>query len=70
MSTSSNEYFDLRIILHPQVGAGPTGLVAALTLLRNGVRVRIIEKDAEHHRGERGFGIMVGEKHYVTLIRS
>ncbi|EKM55701.1 uncharacterized protein PHACADRAFT_195746 [Phanerochaete carnosa HHB-10118-sp] len=40
------------------VGAGPSGLVLALTLLKNGVPVRIIEKDAQYHRGERGPGIM------------
>ncbi|EKM55693.1 uncharacterized protein PHACADRAFT_256501 [Phanerochaete carnosa HHB-10118-sp] len=40
------------------VGAGPSGLVLALTLLKNGVPVRIIEKDAKHHRSERGPGVM------------
>ncbi|GJE86852.1 ubiquinone biosynthesis hydroxylase [Phanerochaete sordida] len=40
------------------VGAGPSGLVLALTLLKNGVPVRLIEKDAQFHRGERGPGIM------------
>jgi len=39
------------------VGAGPTGLVLALTLLKNGVRVRIIEKDSKYHMGQRGAGI-------------
>jgi len=38
-------------------GAGPTGLVLALTLLKNGVRVRIIQKDPQYHMGQRGAGI-------------
>ena len=40
-----------------QVGAGPTGLLLALTLAKNGVPVRIIDKDATLHVGERGAGI-------------
>ncbi|KAH8112572.1 FAD binding domain-containing protein [Phellopilus nigrolimitatus] len=40
------------------VGAGPAGLALALSLLKNGVAVRIIEKDARHHVGERGPGVM------------
>ncbi|KAI6105247.1 FAD binding domain-containing protein [Pisolithus croceorrhizus] len=39
------------------VGAGPTGLTAALTLARNNVPVRIIEKELQHRRGQRGAGI-------------
>ncbi|KAI6117896.1 FAD binding domain-containing protein, partial [Pisolithus croceorrhizus] len=39
------------------VGAGPTGLAAALTLARNNVPVRIIEKEPQHRRGQRGVGI-------------
>ncbi|EJC99073.1 uncharacterized protein FOMMEDRAFT_161305 [Fomitiporia mediterranea MF3/22] len=39
------------------VGSGPAGLVLALSLLKNGIPVRIIEKDAQHHNGERGSGI-------------
>ncbi|KAG2035884.1 FAD binding domain-containing protein [Suillus americanus] len=39
------------------VGAGPVGLVAALTLLQNGVSVRIIDKDPHHRIGQRGAGI-------------
>ncbi|EKM55697.1 uncharacterized protein PHACADRAFT_93624, partial [Phanerochaete carnosa HHB-10118-sp] len=52
------------------VGAGPSGLVLALSLLKNGVSVRIIEKDAEHHRGERGPGIMVCNTLLCTRLRS
>ncbi|KAG2035873.1 FAD binding domain-containing protein, partial [Suillus americanus] len=38
-------------------GAGPAGLVAALTLLQNGISVRIIDKDPHHRIGQRGAGI-------------
>ncbi|KAH7930840.1 hypothetical protein BV22DRAFT_1138378 [Leucogyrophana mollusca] len=38
-------------------GAGPAGLVAALTLLRNGVSVRIIDKEPHYRIGQRGPGI-------------
>ncbi|KAA1479244.1 monooxygenase [Dentipellis sp. KUC8613] len=40
------------------VGAGPTGLVAALALAKNGVSVRIIEKLPDYPLGQRGAGIM------------
>ncbi|KDQ57091.1 hypothetical protein JAAARDRAFT_35693 [Jaapia argillacea MUCL 33604] len=40
------------------VGAGPAGLVLALTLVQNGVPVRIIDKKPVYHSGERGAGIM------------
>ena len=36
------------------VGSGPAGLVLALSLLKNGIPMRIIEKDTQHHSGERG----------------
>ncbi|KAG1769042.1 FAD binding domain-containing protein, partial [Suillus occidentalis] len=39
------------------VGAGPAGLVAALTLLHNGIPVRIIDKDLNPRIGQRGPGI-------------
>ncbi|KAI6003383.1 FAD binding domain-containing protein [Pisolithus marmoratus] len=39
------------------VGAGPTGIIAALMLARNNVPVRIIEKEIEHRRGQRGAAI-------------
>ena len=40
-----------------QVGAGPSGLAAALALLKNSIPVRIIEKDAQ----------MVGEGEHQTV---
>ncbi|TFK51511.1 hypothetical protein OE88DRAFT_1554943 [Heliocybe sulcata] len=40
------------------VGAGPTGLVAALTLRQNGIPVRIIDKEPKPQFGSRGQGIM------------
>ncbi|KAF9002957.1 FAD binding domain-containing protein [Cyathus striatus] len=40
------------------VGAGPAGLVLALSLLQNGVSVRIIDKETSHRAGERGAGIL------------
>ncbi|KAG2358919.1 FAD binding domain-containing protein [Suillus spraguei] len=39
------------------VGAGPAGLVAALTLLQNDIPVRIIDKDPNPRIGQRGPGI-------------
>ncbi|KAG1812529.1 FAD binding domain-containing protein [Suillus subaureus] len=39
------------------VSAGPAGLVAALTLLQNGIPVRIIDKDPNPRMGQRGAGI-------------
>ncbi|CAA7262016.1 unnamed protein product [Cyclocybe aegerita] len=38
-------------------GAGPSGLVAALTLAQNRIQVRIIDKAEKPHVGSRGFGI-------------
>ncbi|KAM6497340.1 FAD binding domain containing protein [Amanita muscaria] len=40
------------------VGAGPTGLGLALTLLQNGVSVRIIDKRPTYGLGLRGAGVM------------
>ncbi|KAJ7720565.1 FAD binding domain-containing protein [Mycena maculata] len=40
------------------VGAGPSGLVAALSLLRNGVPVRLIDREPTSRLGSRGAGIM------------
>ncbi|PCH36626.1 monooxygenase [Wolfiporia cocos MD-104 SS10] len=39
------------------VGAGPAGLVLALTLQKNRIPVRIIDKDPQYHTGQRGAGI-------------
>ena len=45
------------------MGAGPSGLVAALTLLQNGVSVRIIEKESKQRIGQRGSTIQVSDFH-------
>ena len=42
-----------------QVGAGPAGLVAALTLLKNGIHPRIIDKARAFHRSSRAAGVQV-----------
>ena len=42
-----------------QVGAGPTGLCLALTLVQNGVNVRIIDKEPTPRIGRRGAGVTV-----------
>ncbi|OCH86249.1 monooxygenase [Obba rivulosa] len=39
-------------------GAGPAGLTLALTLMKNGIPVRIIDKSQEHHVGQRACGTM------------
>ncbi|KAJ8518630.1 hypothetical protein ONZ45_g4322 [Pleurotus djamor] len=39
------------------VGAGPAGLISALSLAQNGIQVRIIDKADTFHVGSRGFGI-------------
>ncbi|TFK73744.1 hypothetical protein BDN72DRAFT_875643 [Pluteus cervinus] len=39
-------------------GGGSSGLVLALTLVKHGIPVRIIEKEANHRVGQRGTGIM------------
>ncbi|KAI6033332.1 FAD binding domain-containing protein [Pisolithus marmoratus] len=44
------------------VGAGPTGIIAALMLAQNNVPVRIIEKEMEHRRGQRGTAIQIHER--------
>ncbi|KAJ6511513.1 FAD binding domain-containing protein [Mycena vitilis] len=38
-------------------GAGPSGLILALVLLKNGVSVRIIDKELQHRGGSRGSGV-------------
>lgn len=40
------------------IGAGPTGLVAAISLTRSGIPVRVIEKRDTFHGGVRGTGLM------------
>ena len=47
---------DLTLSDNLQAGAGPTGLILALALRQNNISVRIIEKDTEFHKGQRGSG--------------
>ena len=42
-----------------QVGAGPTGLVAALSLAQNGIPARIIDKHDGPQHGQRGAALQV-----------
>ncbi|RDX54609.1 monooxygenase [Lentinus brumalis] len=39
------------------IGAGPSGLAAALTLAQNGIPIRIIDKATEFHKSSRGGGL-------------
>jgi 2-polyprenyl-6-methoxyphenol hydroxylase-like FAD-dependent oxidoreductase len=50
-----------------QVGAGPSGLILALTLAINGVPLRIIDREVTHRHGAKGAGIMVW--HFNVLKR-
>ncbi|KAH7925393.1 hypothetical protein BV22DRAFT_1129057 [Leucogyrophana mollusca] len=50
------------------IGAGPSGLVLALSLLKNGVSVRIIEKDYATHVGQRGAGVMPRSLELYNLL--
>ena len=61
MPSQLHQLFDWAVSLTTliQVGAGPSGLVLALVLLKNRVPVRVIEKLTEYHHGERGPGLMV-----------
>ncbi|KAF4609916.1 hypothetical protein D9613_010247 [Agrocybe pediades] len=52
---STNAYPSPEVLI---VGSGPTGLIAALTLAKNGIPVRVIEKTKTHRIGQRGSGIM------------
>jgi hypothetical protein len=42
-----------------QVGGGPSGLAAAVTLLRNGIPVRIIDKEPHYRTGQRSNSVWV-----------
>nr|GAT45520.1 predicted protein [Mycena chlorophos] len=50
------------------VGAGPTGLTAALTLLKNGVQVRIIDAAAETHDAARGTALMPRTQELLEIL--
>jgi ribulose 1,5-bisphosphate synthetase/thiazole synthase len=44
-----------------QVGGGPSGLSVAVTLLRNGIPVRIIDKESHYRIGQRANGVWVSD---------
>ena len=46
------------------------GLILALTLLRNGISVRIIEKQESFQQGTRGYGMQVSLPLLLLCIRS
>jgi 2-polyprenyl-6-methoxyphenol hydroxylase-like FAD-dependent oxidoreductase len=52
--------FDTDVLV---VGAGPVGLITALTLATNGVKIRVIEKLPALATGQRGAGIAVNLHH-------
>ncbi|KAH9479456.1 Flavin-dependent monooxygenase [Psilocybe cubensis] len=51
------------------VGGGPSGLILALSLLQNGVPVRIIEKSSKPRLGQRGAGIMPRTLELFSYLR-
>ncbi|TFK48063.1 hypothetical protein OE88DRAFT_1714275 [Heliocybe sulcata] len=55
MASTTRNVDSLPILI---VGAGPSGLVLALTLAQNGIPVRIIDKVPDPPKGQRGAGIM------------
>ncbi|KAF7798976.1 hypothetical protein EIP86_010205 [Pleurotus ostreatoroseus] len=53
------------------VGSGLSGLAAALYLAKNGVPVRIIERDSEFHCGQRGSALMprtLEQYHFLGVL--
>ena len=53
-----------------QVGAGPAGLVAALALAQNGIKLRLVDKAERPHVGNRGFGVQVASFHLSTEFKT
>ena len=63
-----------------QVGGGPSGLAVALALLRNGIPVRIVDKEPHYRIGQRANGVWVSlplitfelnsQRSYNSLARS
>ncbi|XP_006461992.1 hypothetical protein AGABI2DRAFT_186076 [Agaricus bisporus var. bisporus H97] len=51
------------------VGAGPSGLTLALSLLQNDIPVRIIEKNSAPRLGQRGAGLMPRSLEVFTTLR-
>jgi ribulose 1,5-bisphosphate synthetase/thiazole synthase len=61
MIVSSGQDFRLCRSTHEllQAGAGPAGLVLALTLSINGIAVRVVDLETKHRVGSKGYGISV-----------
>ena len=53
-----------------QIGAGPSGLTAALALAKNNVPVRIVDKAPEFHKMTRGAGLHVRSNQLLCHIFS
>lgn len=58
----------MQLTVTTQAGAGPTGLILALTLAQNGIRVRIVEKDVTFHTGQRGPGIQPRTQELLNFL--
>ncbi|KAJ6625003.1 FAD binding domain-containing protein [Mycena sp. CBHHK59/15] len=50
------------------VGAGPAGLIMAIFLAKNGIKVRIVDKEDTFHTGSRGFGIQPRTLELMKLL--
>ncbi|KAJ6471348.1 FAD binding domain-containing protein [Mycena sanguinolenta] len=50
------------------VGAGPTGLTAALSLAKNGLRVRIVEEATAEHDAARGTAILPRTQELLAIL--
>ncbi|KAJ7583937.1 FAD binding domain-containing protein [Mycena floridula] len=50
------------------VGAGTSGLVLALTLLKNGIKPRIIDQDKQYRIGQKGAGVHVRTLELYTFL--
>ncbi|PCH36573.1 monooxygenase [Wolfiporia cocos MD-104 SS10] len=50
------------------VGGGLTALATALTLAKNGISIRIVQKDDHFHIGQRGAGIQPRTLEYYNLL--
>ena len=63
MARSTRKTIDVLI-----AGAGPTGLVLALWLARNGVRVRIVDKALEPGTTSRALAVQASTQKFTACI--